>query len=170
MHVSLTRRAFFKGQLTELSPAPVRPPWALTEEVFLDTCSQCNKCLGACDEGILVSGAGGFPYVNFKSGECTFCKACVDVCADGALVIDDVEALPWSHVAEINSDCLSQNAITCRVCGDRCDARAISFTLAVGGVANPSVDPSVCTGCGACVHPCPTDSISINSKAEEHSA
>lgn len=170
MKVSLTRRSLFKGRPTAQSSSPMRPPWAVAEGAFLDKCSLCDKCLSACDEGILQRGDGGYPEVNFKSGECTFCKACVDVCADGALQIDVDAPKPWLLLAKIDDKCLSANAITCRVCGDRCDTRAIKFTLAVGGVATPNVDADLCNGCGACVGPCPTNSVVLNSITEERAA
>lgn len=170
MQVSMTRRSLFRGRLTTQSTAPMRPPWALNEAAFLDQCTGCDKCLSACDEGILHRGGGGYPEVNFKSGECTFCQVCVDVCADGALRLDANGAEPWLYVAHIDEKCLSANAITCRVCGDRCDVRAIKFTLAVGGIALPVIDAKSCTGCGACVAPCPTNSVTLNSKIEERAA
>ncbi|PCI41618.1 MAG: ferredoxin-type protein NapF [Rhodospirillaceae bacterium] len=172
MQVSLTRRSMFTGRPTARSAPPMRPPWALVEDAFLDACTLCDKCLSACDEGILHRGAGRYPEVNFKSGECTFCKACVDVCVDDALHIDAdaSEPKPWHMLAKIDDKCLSANAITCRVCGDRCDVRAIQFKLAVGGIADPIIDDALCTGCGACVAPCPTNSVTINSKTEERAA
>ena len=117
-----------------------------------------------------MTAEGGFPEVDFKTGECTFCEACVKVCQDGALRNSKEDVSPWQNVAAINSDCLSAIGVTCRVCGDRCDARAIQFTLAVGGIATPVVDHQDCTGCGACVQPCPTASITINQMTEERSA
>lgn len=61
----------------------------------------------------------------------------------------------------IGTGCLSMNGVMCRVCGDRCDERAIRFQLAVGGIAHPIIDQSSCTGCGACVEPCPVGVVEI---------
>jgi len=143
-------------------PIPFRPPWAVSEPLFQETCTTCDACIKVCGEGVLRRGGGGYPEVNFQAAECTFCGECVNVCTPQALLKTEQNAdAPWDLKARIAATCLSQNAITCRVCGDRCDARAIRFQLAVGGVADPIIDLSSCTGCGACVEPCPVDAVEI---------
>jgi len=166
MNVSLTKRAFFKGRLTSSATSPIRPPWAVAEEVFLEACSACDKCVSACEQNLIERGDGGYPHVNFKAGACTFCQDCVSACPDGALVINDIDAdtAPWHITATISADCLSAQGITCRICGDLCDIQAIRFKLAVGGVANPTVDAAACSGCGACVQSCPSHSITMIQK------
>lgn len=160
--VDLSKRALFRGQLSEMDATVIRPPWALAETAFLETCTACDKCLGVCEEGILKRGAGGYPEIDFQMGECTFCGDCAKVCEPGAIIAKNRDgAIPWNLEARIDSSCLSSNAVTCRVCGDRCDSRAIRFQLAVGGIANPIIDPSSCTGCGACVAPCPVDAVEV---------
>jgi ferredoxin len=42
-----------------------------------------------------------------------------------------------------------------------CEARAIAFPPRLGGCSLPQIDPARCTGCGACVAPCPTAAIEI---------
>ena len=170
MQVSLARRALFSGKFTAPLAQPMRPPWALDEAAFLDACTHCDACIEACDEGILVRGDGGYPQVNFKSGPCTFCGDCADVCEDKALLSPEPATKPWDLYARIGDGCLSANGVTCRVCGDRCDARAIRFQLAVGGVANPILNSDACTGCGACVHSCPAGVITVSHMTEETSA
>lgn len=164
MEVSLSRRSFFKGQFRASAHPVARPPWALAEDVFLDACSRCDKCITSCEEGVITRADGGYPEMNFQAGECTFCGACAEACNDGALVQGDA---PWDLVAVIGPGCLSTKGVTCRVCGDRCDARAIRFQLAVGGVANPVLDQSACSGCGACVAPCPTGAVEIKHSSKE---
>lgn len=139
----------------------MRPPWARLEADFLDTCTRCDACVGACPEGIVRRGGGGYPEISFAGGACTFCDACVAACAPGALVRDPSRA-PWTIRAVIASSCLSATGIACRVCGEHCEAGAIRFALAVGGIARPTVDAAACTGCGACVAPCPVSAIEIH--------
>lgn len=167
--VSLSRRAFFSGRAAAPITLPMRPPWALFEQEFLKSCTTCDDCRTACDEGIIVRGAGGYPEVDFSNGECTFCADCARACKTGALSVQNTHDLkPWALKAQIGANCLSDQGVTCRVCGDRCDARAIRFQLAVGGRATPILDQTSCTGCGACVAPCPTGTIEIiQPKSEE---
>lgn len=167
MSVSLTRRALFKGRFSKPLPQPLRPPWSETESTFIDLCSRCDACIKACDSAILVRGDAGYPSVDFAHGECTFCQACAEACDTGAITKPHAQSTPWSAKAKMNAACLSAKGVTCRVCGDVCDARAIRFQLAVGGVADPIVDLSACTGCGACVAPCPAQAITIIANAEE---
>jgi len=170
MQVSLARRALFKGKFSAPLPSSIRPPWALDEAAFLNACTRCDACVSACDEGIISRGDGGYPQINFQAGSCTFCGDCADVCQDKALSSPVPDTAPWDLGARIGDGCLSANGVTCRVCGERCDARAIHFQLAVGGVANPILDSDACTGCGACVQPCPAGVITISHMTEETSA
>ncbi|HEY9080094.1 ferredoxin-type protein NapF [Magnetovibrio sp.] len=168
MQVSISRRALFTGRLANPARPVIRPPWSAPQATFLDACDQCNECLSVCAEGVIVQGGGGFPEIDFQNGACTFCGDCAQVCEPGAIVADDIyRAEPWAIVARFGAECLSQNGVTCRVCGDRCDARAIRFQLAVGGVAHPIVNPSACTGCGACVAPCPVGAVEVVSVQRE---
>ena len=157
--VDLSRRAFFRGR-----PRPrveKRPPWALPESDFIDRCTRCNECITACPTHILVAGDGGYPTIDFREGECTFCGDCVASCQPEALLrAEEQEA--WPYRAVISADCLPHQGVECRVCGDFCDARAIRFPPRLGGSPLPDVDGSRCTGCGACVAPCPTAAIAIS--------
>ena len=162
MQVSISRRTLFVGRVADPADTPIRPPWSASEHTFLEACTQCNECRKACAEGIIVAGGGGFPKIDFQNGACTFCGDCAQVCAPGALVANDMyRSEPWTAVAHIGTTCLSQNGVTCRVCGDRCDASAIRFQLVVGGSAHPILDSSACTGCGACVAPCPVGAVEV---------
>jgi ferredoxin-type protein NapF len=157
--VDLSRRGFLRGRVRP--KAEIRPPWALPENEFVDRCTRCNDCLKACPQVILVPGDGGYPTVEFSRGECTFCADCVTACQPRALLRRSEDAAPWPYKARVSDACLPKKGVECRVCGDFCDVRAIRFQPRLGGNPLPDIDIETCTGCGACVAPCPATAISI---------
>jgi ferredoxin-type protein NapF len=163
--MSLTTRRDFLRARRSSAPPPLRPPWALAEQQFSARCSGCGDCLRACPSGILVSGEGRFPTVDFSRGECTFCGDCVAACIPGALRHTEGQA-PWSLRARIGEACLAERGVECRICGEVCGASAIRFRPRVGGVALPQLDEAACTGCGACLAPCPSQAIAMSQGVE----
>lgn len=157
--VDAARRGFLRGR--PRPKAELRPPWARPEAEFIDRCTRCHDCLPACPQGIIVAGDGGYPTIDFSRGECTFCAACVAACRPQALLRRDDDQPPWTYRAAINDTCLPARGVECRVCGDFCDVRAIRFAPRLGGCSLPQIDADRCTGCGACLAPCPTGAIRI---------
>jgi ferredoxin-type protein NapF len=155
---SIDRGQFLRGNWRGVADI-MTPPWAAQGDLFFKLCTQCNDCIGACPENILVSGDKGYPQVDFKRGECTFCGDCETACKDKAL--QSTGQAPWHYVAQINAHCLNKKGVMCRSCADNCDQSAIHFQLAVGGFSSPQIDLEQCTGCGACIVPCPNGSIEI---------
>jgi len=163
--VNLSRRGFFRAKAS--ARQFLRPPWAQPETGFLAACTRCNACIDVCPTGIVMRGDGGFPEIDFLRGEheCTFCHECVDACTPKALQ-DQPGGVAWQNVAVISETCLAWAGVVCRTCGDICEAGAIRFHPQVGQAARPAVDLSICTGCGACVAPCPNHAVRIS--AENH--
>jgi len=155
----VSRRQFMRGDF-KARKAPQRPPWALAEELFVAACSRCGDCVAVCPTQIIVV-VRGFPEVDFKLGECTFCGNCATVCKDGALPRATRKATPWAIKARIAESCLAKKGVECRVCGDQCPVAAIRFSPRPGGPPVAEVDTGSCTGCGACVAPCPVAAISL---------
>ncbi|OOZ38606.1 ferredoxin-type protein NapF [Solemya pervernicosa gill symbiont] len=158
---AINRRAFLRGDLSGRS-VPVRPPWAVEETLFVDLCSRCDDCRKQCPESIIET-ESGFPKINFKRGECTFCGECVERCKTGALQPQAfaAHAQPWQLKATISDACLAMRGVVCRSCGEQCDERAITFRPRIGGVSIPELDQQACSGCGACVAPCPVAALSV---------
>lgn len=153
----LSRRQLLRGDFSATVPF-LAPPWAVND--FLDRCTRCDDCIGACTTGVLVRGDGGFPATDYRMADCSFCGDCVTACRPRALArIED--AVPWYRSIVIEETCLTRMGVVCRSCGEHCDAQAIRFTPQPGGVAMPSVAASSCTGCGACVAVCPNAAVRV---------
>lgn len=163
--IDASRRGLLFGRLSGSVPSPLRPPWAKPEEVFVADCSRCDDCVRACPQAILVRGDGGFPQIDFSRGECTFCKACVQACR-APVFLDPAGAPPWSQAAAATEACFAAQGIYCRSCAESCEQGAIRFALAAGKLPQPQIDGSLCTGCGACVAPCPAQAIRVARRRE----
>ena len=159
--MDVSRRRFLGARVP--GPAPFRPPWSLAEAAFLDRCSRCDDCIKVCPTGLLLRGAGGYPEADFSAAACTFCGDCSRACASGAIGRDTAQS-PWSFGVVIGKGCLAAQNVECRVCGEVCDPAAIRFRPRLGGVPLPEVDLVACTGCGACIAPCPV--VAVTRKAQ----
>lgn len=158
MAETLSRRALF-ARFRD-GPTQLRPPWAVDERLFSDTCTACGKCIEACPEGILAAGHGGLPIVTFSRGACIFCGTCTDACPE-ACFTPQRETKPWRLVATVSPTCIETKGVTCRMCEAACDANAIRFRPRIGGGSNVLIDAETCSGCGACLSPCPVGALSV---------
>jgi ferredoxin-type protein NapF len=127
------------------------------EVEFVEGCTACGECVNACPEGIIISGAAGFPEVDFRRGECTFCKECIEKCPEPVLSADTKPL--WQLRLVVKDRCLAKRRVVCQTCGDVCDQHAIRFRPRIGDVAVPEVEQQDCNGCGACVSACPDDAL-----------
>ncbi|MCP4472437.1 MAG: ferredoxin-type protein NapF [Gammaproteobacteria bacterium] len=162
---TISRSEFLQGRFSGKN-RPLRPPWSVADERFLELCNQCGDCKKHCPTRIIQSGRGNYPLIDFKRGECLFCAECVDACQTGALR-RDTKSPAWSISASIDSErCLAHKSIECRACFDPCERRAIEMQYRVGAIAIPLLDAQLCNGCGACYAPCPVDAIEIRIPVE----
>jgi ferredoxin-type protein NapF len=149
----------FRRRFLGLRSTPrFNPPWSLPEALFAERCTRCDDCVKACPTGLLVRGDGGFPVAAFATASCTFCGDCATACTTGAIARTEDQA-PWNFGIAIAVTCLPVHGVECRVCGEACDADAIRFRPRIGGAALPEVDNAACSGCGACIAPCPVSAI-----------
>lgn len=130
----------------------------MEEDAFVSRCDRCGHCVDACDEHLIKAGSGGFPEIDFANAECTFCKACVDICPTQALNPDRPAAV-WADSLVIDDSCLALRGVDCRVCGEQCEHGAIRFVPVLRAVARPHLETDACTGCGACIGPCPVSAL-----------
>lgn len=161
MQFSASKRGLFKAK--KIVATNNLLPWIADTQNFLNSCSQCGDCIAACPEKIIVRGDGGYPNIDFNLGECTFCGKCAESCKEPIFLPSS--ASPWHKKARINDSCLAVAQVHCRSCAESCEAQALTFELAFN--ATPQIDSDLCTGCGACVAPCPTQAIVIENYDEE---
>ncbi len=161
----LSRRTLLTRRPQSRAPSGPRPPWSI--ETFAATCDGCGACLTSCPEHILAKGADGRPVVDFNRGGCTFCGDCDTACVprDGRpaaidrTAFDGADRLPV--LAHLGGACISLQGVTCRLCGDPCDPRAIKFRPLPGGRVLPEIADESCNGCGVCVSACPVGALSM---------
>lgn len=134
-------------------------PWIISPTHFYAHCTRCNLCIDSCATKIISIGDGGFPTIDFSKGECSFCYQCAQVCETNIFKPRTTE--PWQQSITIANDCLAFNKIACRSCEDFCESAAIVFKPLLGSPSQPLVNSELCNGCGACIKPCPTQSITI---------
>ncbi|MFT4836937.1 MAG: ferredoxin-type protein NapF [Psychromonas sp.] len=132
-------------------------PWIQNVDLFLKNCTQCDQCISACPEKIIVKGDGGYPNIDFTVGECSFCGQCADICQEQIFI--SIKQSPWLKKAQIDESCLAYKNVYCRSCSESCEAQALTFQIGLSAV--PEINLDLCTGCGACVAPCPTASVLI---------
>ncbi|MET4694532.1 ferredoxin-type protein NapF [Endozoicomonas lisbonensis] len=154
---SLSRRRFLRGRFNQ--EKPVRPPWSISENIFLDTCIRCTECIERCPNGLLKKGSGGFPEVDFSRASCNFCGECQKACTVGALT--DSAKSPWTLKPVIGEACLAKAGVYCRTCAETCDDEVIEFRLRANGMAEPDVNTDLCRGCGECSSSCPVIAIEL---------
>jgi len=170
----LTRVARELGKLDQLDkPATtrialdvwLRPPGALAEQNFRDTCSRCGECVRICPaQAIKLDTSGekgnGVPYIDADAMSCVVCEGlkCMSVCPSGALVPTSINDIDMGTAVWREEICLRSAGQSCTICVDQCPLGTAAIELIGGRVA---VNPHGCIGCGVCQHECPTSPKSI---------
>lgn len=169
---SPARRKLLRGSIASYDAAPTvapaRLPWVISEQTFIEGCTQCNRCVEQCETKVIKRDKAGFPFVDFSIDECSFCGQCETVCEQPLFkpTSDRANKKPWSLQISIETTCFTNKGVFCQSCQDVCDSRAITFSYSQAGVPKPSLDTDLCTQCGACVSTCPTSAIAFKQNAE----
>jgi ferredoxin-type protein NapG len=143
----------------------LRPPGALDERSFRDTCSRCGKCVEVCPAQCIKidsTGAKGFgaPFIEPDVMPCVVCDGlvCMRDCPSGALVPTALGLINMG-TAEWNQElCVRSKGEECTICVDKCPIGSVAIELTEGRI---EVYEKGCTGCGVCEHECPTIPRSI---------
>jgi len=157
--MDLRRRNLLRGHINS-NQTPNYLPWLKSADKFYAECTRCYDCVEVCAENIIIKGDGGYPSIDFKQGECSFCRKCVQSCGQD-LFHQTSNHPPWRNKAQISTQCLATQNISCQSCQDSCESRAIKFDYQLGAIPHPKINLENCTGCGACVSVCPNWAISI---------
>lgn len=147
---------------------PLRPPGAIDETRFVDTCARCGKCVEVCPADSIFASPdpdrvlNGTPMVDPDRMACVVCEGlqCTHVCPSGAL-------LPLSHwsqiqmgIAEVYAPlCVRTAGEVCTICVDRCPLGSAAIRFPDAGP--PEVLQPGCVGCGVCQQHCPTSPKAI---------
>jgi MauM/NapG family ferredoxin protein len=177
------RRAFFRQFLrrvvepaVELAekvlPFPphrafLRPPGALAERAFLDTCYRCGNCADVCPAQAIFSFRGadeelrGTPFIDPGQQPCLVCDGlqCMHACPSGALRPVPLEQIRMG-LAQVNEQtCVRSQGEDCRKCVEICPLGEKAIRLDADGWVE--VLAHGCIGCGICQRACPTSPAAI---------
>ncbi|MEK7433025.1 MAG: 4Fe-4S dicluster domain-containing protein [Cyanobacteriota bacterium] len=158
----------FFGEIKAISYSPIRPPGAIEEKLFLDTCVKCGKCIDACEQnsikfsGMEASFIMGYPVISPKERPCFACDdlSCMKACPSGALVFTEKKDLKIGLAIVDKERCITYSGEECDICVKSCPFPDIA--IKIDDNKNPSVlEP--CIGCGLCEYWCEYSAIKINS-------
>jgi len=146
----------------------IRPPGALEEKKFLQSCVRCGECMKVCITGglqptLLEAGLEGLwtPVLVPRIGFCEFrCTLCGQVCPTGAikrLPLEEKQEVRLGHAAIDKGRCLPfAHATPCIVCEETCPTPKKAIWLEEVTVRDregktvrlqqPHVDLSMCIG------------------------
>jgi MauM/NapG family ferredoxin protein len=144
----------------------LRPPGALEEQKFLDTCSRCGVCVSVCPaQCIKIDTSGikgnGAPYIIASEMACVVCDGlhCMQNCPSGALLFTPAADIDMGTAVWHEHLCARTHGEDCRICVEQCPIGAVAITLDETGKVK--VHDEGCIGCGVCEQQCPTTPKSI---------
>ncbi len=168
------------GTDAEAGTPVLRPPGALLEDDFLQTCIRCQRCADACRNQCITaftpgngaqfslapaSGETGTPVIFPRRQACNLCLGedtdvllCTAACPSGALqlvpknpeVIQEKVAMGKAVIDK--NLCFSYTGSSCGVCTRSCPFEGKA--LKAGFFERPVLDPDYCVGCGLCERSC----------------
>ena len=145
----------------------LRPPGAISEKQFLQSCSRCDECIHACPKDAIVRAPKkmGFlvyntPYIDPMRNPCVMCTdlPCISACPDKAL-------LPVQDMTDVNMGYAILDKKKCQAYGDTFCQQCVIDCPVPGAITQindkPIIDKNICTGCGVCMRSCSTVNIPL---------
>ena len=139
----------------------LRPPGALDEERFRETCSRSGECVNACPaQAIKIDPTGrrggGAAYIDATEMPCVVCDGlyCMEVCPSGALQKTPRFEIDMGTASWREEFCVRSHGEDCTICIDQCPLGSAAIKLDENGKVD--VIEQGCIGCGVCEHYCPT--------------
>lgn len=148
---------------------PLTPPGSESVRDFGRHCTACQLCVAACPNHVLRPSTDPSrfmqPEMGFEKGWCRpECARCSEVCPTGAIrkITREEKTEYHSGTARVNLDmCISfSEDVHCGNCAYHCPTGAIKMVKDDNGRRFPTVEASVCIGCGACENLCPVRPVS----------
>jgi ferredoxin len=140
----------------------------MSAENMADHCTGCQLCIANCPGHVLHPSMGLMtfmqPTVSYEKGFCQpDCDKCSNLCPAGAIKPIKAETKFKVHIGHAvwqGFNCLVLNKnVACGVCWQNCPYGAITMLpldeTNPDSLQYPSVDDSICVGCGACEKACP---------------
>lgn len=161
--------AVIEDKVAPMRKTPITPPGSLSARHFSQHCTGCQLCVAQCPNQVLRPSTGLLtlmqPTMSYERGYCRpECNRCSQVCPTGAIrpiQREEKSSIQLGHAVWIKKNCVViTDQVECGNCARHCPTGAIQmvhldpddeFSLRV-----PAVNESLCIGCGACEHLCPS--------------
>jgi len=148
----------------------LRPPGALPEARFLETCTRCTDCQTACPYDAIrrlgpeFGDAAGTPAIIPAESPCYLCEdiPCIAACEPGALRTTPRDEVQMGLAIVDESSCYQAKGQPCDYCVARCPIGQSAITFDDRRI--PVVNSDGCTGCGVCGYLCPPSAIRISAE------
>lgn len=146
----------------------LRPPGAVAEADFLNTCTRCTDCIEACPfRSIRRLGTefgeklAGTPAIIPDEAPCYLCAdlPCINACQPQALNAMSRPTVNMGTAKLQREACYVARNQPCDYCVTRCPLKGVAIEW--GADRLPVIHEAGCTGCAVCAYLCPANALSV---------